>query len=199
LPAPGGQAADLGGTRFDRHRLASVTRLARQRFPGHGVPRQLFADGAGVIPGQVSPLTRLRREKLNRLIVGWRVDGNRSGVHLLAGWLRFLRHGGRIPAERRDRLVLGNRCRVLKVVHGALAALRLVERGRPELRGHAKVIRGDGHRLRGDVNPIRLSGRDILANRLTLRAGRAPGRILHHTWYPAILHDTWYLAILHDA
>jgi hypothetical protein len=172
LPVPGGQAVDLGGTRHDRHRLASVARLARQRFPGDGVPRQLFSDGTGVIPGQVSPLTRLRRGKLNRLIFGWRVDGDRSGVHLLAGWLRFLRHGGRIPAERRDRLVLGNRCCVLKVVHRVPAAVRLVERGRAEVWCHAKIIRSGDHRLRGQVNPIRLSRRDILANRLTLAGDR---------------------------
>ena len=77
---------NLGGTRCEGHRLASVTRLARQRFPGHhGVPGQLFANGAGVIPGQVSRLTRPGPGKLNGLISGWRVNGDRSGVQVLPG------------------------------------------------------------------------------------------------------------------
>jgi hypothetical protein len=216
--------ANLGGTRCDGHRLAPVTRLARQPFPGHGIPGQLFANGTRVIPGQVSRLTRPRCGKLNRLIFSWRVNGYRSGVQfmprpelrrnrsigahgrirpcvvVLPGWLQLLPHGGRVPAEGQDRLVLASRYRVLKVVHGVLAGLRvlrvltrlwilarlrLVERGRAEASRRAKVIRGGCHRLRECVNPIRLSQCDILAARLPVRASpgpRAPGRILHGAW-----------------
>jgi hypothetical protein len=192
---------------------------------------------------------RPRRGQLNRLISGWRVNGDRSGVQflprrelrllprrelrllprrelgllprrefrpgrtigarrsirpcviVLPGWQRFLRHGGRVLTGRQDRLVLAHRYRVahrhrvahryrvanlyhiahryrvLKVVHRILAGDRRVERGRGKVRRHAevwrhaKILRGGRRRLRGRVNPIRLSQRDILADRLAVRAG----------------------------
>jgi len=186
---------------------------------------------------------RPRRGQLNRLISGWRVNGDRSGVQflprrefrpgraigarrsirpcviVLPGWQRFLRHGGRVLAGWQDRLVLAHRhrvahryrvanlyhiahrYRVLKVVHRVLAGDRRVERGRAKVWRHAevwrraKIIRGGGRRrLRGRVNPIRPSQRDILADRFAVRTGlaprmprargarRAPGRILHGAW-----------------